>query len=199
MPTSGAPTTGPAYKSGDRLKVKIGDQDVDGTVETVDTATNKVTVKPMQGGTSFMIDMPAAGQPVVTKAAWYRIKTIAGDLDDLNEEEKRWQYLDGLLEKATKKEVDREAETTERVDRGGHGIPVYTVTKRYDMVTVHITLPEPISNEDWQYLKESIANMDDSELMVEDDREISDREIYLDKDMRTIWFSYDTERPYNTD
>lgn len=69
MPTSGAPTTGPAYKSGDRLKVKIGDQDVDGTVETVDTATNKVTVKPMQGGTSFMIDMPAAGQPVVTKAA----------------------------------------------------------------------------------------------------------------------------------
>ena len=65
---SGQPAGTPAYKTGDRLTVKIGTQDVDGTVEKVDTATNKAVIRPSQGGTTFMIDMPQQGQPVVTKA-----------------------------------------------------------------------------------------------------------------------------------
>lgn len=69
--------------------MKIGTQDVDGTVDKVDTGSNKVTVKPTQGGTPFMIDMPAQGQPIVTKA------------EMTDEEYDRWQEISKMIETAT--------------------------------------------------------------------------------------------------
>lgn len=149
-----------------------------------------------------MIDMPTQGQPVVTKAAWYRIRTIAGDTSEFTEEEKRWDYLNELLKKATltenKKELYREYDEDERVSRGGHGIPVYTVTRSYDRVGVTLTLAEPITAEDWEYLKEAITYLDDNEIAVEQDRKISDRQYELGDDMKTITVSYETEEPYNS-
>jgi hypothetical protein len=157
---------------------------VDGLVDKVDTATNKVTVKPSQGGTPFMIDMPAAGQPVVTKAA-----TVRADADD-----DRHNELEAMIRRGKAKEVARDEDTTEDVAPGADGQPRYTVRDRWQDVYIDIVLPRPITQEDLDFLVE----IDDSVLreFMPRDREIDELKYELSADGLTIGMSYETRLPY---